>query len=121
MVGRKVNLKFLTSKLREVGVTIVKTTEFVQGQTCRWGLAWSFVPPVRKIISLLVPEKSSLSFTLEVWICPSQFHSLVNLSLKLFVFITPSIPEATSFAHKEAWIVPMAYTRSASLVVLIPL
>ncbi|KAJ6395722.1 hypothetical protein OIU77_020891 [Salix suchowensis] len=65
MVGRKVNLKFLTSKLREVGVTIVKTTEFVQGQTCRWGLAWSFVPPVRKIISLLVPEKSSLSFTLE--------------------------------------------------------
>ncbi|KAJ6402949.1 hypothetical protein OIU84_014956 [Salix udensis] len=33
MVGRKVNLKFLTSKLREVGVTIVKTTEFVQGQT----------------------------------------------------------------------------------------
>ncbi|XP_061977259.1 uncharacterized protein LOC133698376 isoform X3 [Populus nigra] len=64
MVGRKVNLKFLTSKLREVGVTIVKTTEFVQGQTCRWGLAWSFVPPVKKIISPLV-QKSSLSFTLE--------------------------------------------------------
>ncbi|XP_034903320.1 uncharacterized protein [Populus alba] len=64
MVGRKVNLKFLTSKLREVGVTIVKTTEFVQGQTCRWGLAWSFVPPVRKIISPLV-QKNSLSFTLE--------------------------------------------------------
>ncbi|KAG5247909.1 methyltransferase protein [Salix suchowensis] len=121
MVGRKVNLKFLTSKLREVGVTIVKTTEFVQGQTCRWGLAWSFVPPVRKIISLLVPEKSSLSFTLEVWIYPSQFHSLVSLSLKLFVFITPSTPEATSFAHKEAWIVLMAYTQSASLVVLTPL
>jgi 23S rRNA (adenine1618-N6)-methyltransferase len=84
MVGRKVNLKFLTSKLREVGVTIVKTTEFVQGQTCRWGLAWSFVPPVRKIISPLV-QKNSLSFTLEVWICPSQFNSLVNLSLKLFI------------------------------------
>ncbi|KAK8618896.1 hypothetical protein V6N13_132873 [Hibiscus sabdariffa] len=42
MVGRKVNLNFLMSKLRELGVTIVKTTEFVQGKTCRWRLAWSF-------------------------------------------------------------------------------
>ncbi|KAK8683784.1 hypothetical protein V6N13_039833 [Hibiscus sabdariffa] len=51
MVGRKVSLKFLMSKLRELGVTIVKTTEFVQGKTCRWGLAWSFVPPSKKIIT----------------------------------------------------------------------
>ncbi|KAJ4847493.1 hypothetical protein Tsubulata_011386 [Turnera subulata] len=65
MVGRKTNLKFLTVKLREVGVTIVKTTEFVQGQTCRWGLAWSFIPPVRKIISPQITEKSILSFTVE--------------------------------------------------------
>ncbi|KAF3434675.1 hypothetical protein FNV43_RR21760 [Rhamnella rubrinervis] len=65
MVGRKVNLKFLISKLWEVGVTIVKTTEFVQGQTCRWGLAWSFVPPARKISSLHVAEKNNLSFMLE--------------------------------------------------------
>lgn len=77
MVGRKTNLKFLTSKLREVGVTIVKTTEFVQGQTCRWGLAWSFVPPVRKILSPYMGDKSILSFTLEVWI------SLVSLSCEL--------------------------------------
>ncbi|XVE48885.1 hypothetical protein DITRI_Ditri01bG0037700 [Diplodiscus trichospermus] len=65
MVGRKVNLKFLISKLREVGATIVKTTEFVQGQTCRWGLAWSFVPPAKKIISPHVTEKNILSFMLE--------------------------------------------------------
>ncbi|XP_050234783.1 uncharacterized protein LOC126683011 isoform X2 [Mercurialis annua] len=65
MVGRKINLKFLTSKLREVGVTVVKTTEFVQGQTCRWGLAWSFVPPARKIISPQVVEKRIVSFMLE--------------------------------------------------------
>ncbi|KAE8659462.1 hypothetical protein F3Y22_tig00116962pilonHSYRG00474 [Hibiscus syriacus] len=65
MVGRKVNLKFLTSKLREVGVTIVKTTEFVQGKTCRWGLAWSYVPPVKKIITPHVTEKNILSFMLE--------------------------------------------------------
>ncbi|KAL1807422.1 hypothetical protein ACET3Z_024412 [Daucus carota] len=64
MVGRKANLKTLTSKLREVGVTIVKTTEFVQGQTCRWGLAWSFVPPSTKLVKCHV-IKSDLSFMLE--------------------------------------------------------
>lgn len=68
MIGRKSNLKFLTSKLWEVGVTIVKTTEFVQGQTCRWGLAWSFLPPIKKKISPQVVEKSVLSFTIEVCI-----------------------------------------------------
>ncbi|KAJ0010308.1 hypothetical protein Pint_34356 [Pistacia integerrima] len=65
MVGRKLNLKFLISKLREVRVTIVKTTEFVQGQTYRWGLAWSFVPPAKKIVSTHVAEKKNLSFMLE--------------------------------------------------------
>lgn len=67
MVGRKSNLKTLTSKLWEVGVTIVKTTEFVQGQTCRWGLAWSFLPPATKIVKSQI-TKSDLSFMLEVWI-----------------------------------------------------
>ncbi|KAA8546089.1 hypothetical protein F0562_020460 [Nyssa sinensis] len=65
MVGRKSNLKILMSRLREVGVTIVKTTEFVQGQTCRWGLAWSFMPPTGKKISSHVVEKTVLSFMLE--------------------------------------------------------
>ncbi|KAF5737943.1 methyltransferase-like protein 16 isoform X1 [Tripterygium wilfordii] len=65
MVGRKSNLKFLISKLRQVGVSIVKTTEFVQGHTCRWGLAWSFVPPARKIISPCVAQRNNLSFILE--------------------------------------------------------
>ncbi|KAL6185556.1 hypothetical protein ACLB2K_041688 [Fragaria x ananassa] len=40
MLGRKSNLKLLTSKLWEVGATVVKTTEFVQGQTCRWGVTF---------------------------------------------------------------------------------
>lgn len=66
MVGKKSNLKILMSKLRSVGVTIVKTTEFVQGQTCRWGIAWSFVPPARKMILPHVAEKNNQSFMLEV-------------------------------------------------------
>lgn len=66
MLGKKANLKLLTSKLWEVGVTIVKTTEFVQGQTSRWGLAWSFMPTARTIIAPPVVKKSVLSFMLEV-------------------------------------------------------
>ncbi|XXG86149.1 hypothetical protein AAC387_Pa11g1097 [Persea americana] len=65
MVGRKANLKLLTSKLREVGVSVVKTTEFVQGYTCRWGLGWSFMSPTRKMITSQVPEKNHQSFMLE--------------------------------------------------------
>ncbi|XP_076932787.1 uncharacterized protein LOC143598465, partial [Bidens hawaiensis] len=65
MVGKKSSLKILISKLREVGVTVVKTTEFVQGQTCRWGIAWSFVPPTKKIISSHVATKNVLTFMLE--------------------------------------------------------
>lgn len=69
MVGKKSNLKSLISKLREVGVTVVKTTEFVQGQTCRWGIAWSFIPPTKKIISSHVASKNVLTFVLEVSKC----------------------------------------------------
>ncbi|XP_016900513.1 uncharacterized protein LOC103490299 isoform X1 [Cucumis melo] len=65
MIGKKSNLSFLISKLWKVGVTVVKTTEFVQGQTCRWGLAWSFMSTARKIISPHVTNKSILSFMLE--------------------------------------------------------
>uniref|UniRef100_A0A3Q7EMN7 U6 small nuclear RNA (adenine-(43)-N(6))-methyltransferase n=1 Tax=Solanum lycopersicum TaxID=4081 RepID=A0A3Q7EMN7_SOLLC len=65
MVGRKANLKVLISKLWEVGATIVKTTEFVQGQTCRWGLAWSFLPASKKILPPHVAEKNNMSFMLE--------------------------------------------------------
>ncbi|XP_078440677.1 uncharacterized protein LOC144710716 [Wolffia australiana] len=65
MVGRKINLKFLVSKLREAGVSIVKTTEFVQGKTARWGLAWSFLAPNMNSVVLPSSQKSSFSFTLQ--------------------------------------------------------
>jgi len=66
MIGRKSNLKYLTSKLWEAGVTVVKTTEFVQGRTSRWGLAWSFLPLVQKKSSISLPNKNTMSFMLEV-------------------------------------------------------
>ncbi|XP_057769276.1 uncharacterized protein LOC130989331 [Salvia miltiorrhiza] len=64
MVGRKLNLNILVSKLWKVGATVVKTTEFVQGRTSRWGLAWSFLPVSRKISSHNV-EENNMSFMLE--------------------------------------------------------
>lgn len=76
MVGRKANLKLLVSKLRDVGVSIVKTTEFVQGQTSRWGLSWSFISPNKKSVLSKGPTKSHHSFSIEVCV---KFHSSIVL------------------------------------------
>ncbi|CAN6277375.1 unnamed protein product [Urochloa humidicola] len=65
MVGRKANLKLLMSKAREAGASVVKTTEFVQGQTARWGLAWSFIAPRNKVVRSTAPAKNHHSFMLQ--------------------------------------------------------
>ena len=66
MVGRKANLKILVQKARAVGATVVKTTDFVQGQTARWGLAWSFISPRKMVVRSSVPGKVHHSFMLQV-------------------------------------------------------
>ncbi|GBG77492.1 hypothetical protein CBR_g23939 [Chara braunii] len=43
MVGRKTDLKSLIALLRNLKVPQLRTTEFRQGRTMRWGLAWSFL------------------------------------------------------------------------------
>jgi len=47
MIGIKRHLKQLTTNLRTCGVVNYTTTEFVQGKTMRWGLAWSFYPGIQ--------------------------------------------------------------------------
>lgn len=85
MVGRKSNLNILVSELWNVGATVVKTTEFVQGRTSRWGLAWSFLPPLRKMISSQKPEENNnLSFTLEVKFKASIVSHHFTISFCLF-------------------------------------
>lgn len=42
MLGCKKNLQKLFDRLREKNVESFTTTEFVQGKTMRWGIAWSF-------------------------------------------------------------------------------
>jgi 23S rRNA A1618 N6-methylase RlmF len=69
MVGRKVTLKGLTAKLWALGAAAVRTTEFVQGRTSRWGLAWSFTPPPKAALkknSGTLKIKNDHSFMLEV-------------------------------------------------------
>lgn len=65
MVGRKVTLKGLSAKLWALGVATVRTTEFVQGRTSRWGLAWSFTPPNAAAKKNPILNKSNHSFMLE--------------------------------------------------------
>jgi 23S rRNA (adenine1618-N6)-methyltransferase len=41
MVGKKSTMKSMRALLYKKGVKVVRTTEFSQGKTLRWGLAWS--------------------------------------------------------------------------------
>ncbi|XP_067010726.2 U6 small nuclear RNA (adenine-(43)-N(6))-methyltransferase [Anabrus simplex] len=45
-VGQKSSLLLLMVELRKLGVTSSAQTEFCQGNTARWGLAWTFLPDV---------------------------------------------------------------------------
>ncbi|CAH1381535.1 hypothetical protein MTP99_005453 [Tenebrio molitor] len=61
MVGHKSNLPPLKKLLREVDVVSFKQTEFCQGNTTRWGLAWTFHDiDLTKIPDLLVAAKQKL-------------------------------------------------------------
>jgi hypothetical protein len=54
MVGHKSSLKALKSELEKVGVASSTQTEFCQGHTTRWGLAWTFLPELNLEV---VPKK----------------------------------------------------------------
>ncbi|KAH9144304.1 hypothetical protein AeRB84_011757 [Aphanomyces euteiches] len=42
LIGRKSSLRPLLATLRESGIRNTRTTEFLQGRTTRWGIAWTF-------------------------------------------------------------------------------
>jgi hypothetical protein len=42
MLGRKADMKTLLTQLQDNNIVNVRTTEFYQGRTTRWGIAWSF-------------------------------------------------------------------------------
>lgn len=45
MVGKKATLKSLRAALQTLGVRALRTTEFSQGRTSRWAVAWSWLVP----------------------------------------------------------------------------
>ena len=57
MVGKKNSLSKIKKYLRECGITNFSTTEFCQGRTMRWGMAWTYDStitfPVSMVHSLL--------------------------------------------------------------------
>ncbi len=42
MVGKKETLKRVRAMLHALSVPSVRSTQFTQGRTHRWGIAWSF-------------------------------------------------------------------------------
>lgn len=64
MLGRRASVKPLVRHLRQLGGVLVRTTEFLQGRTTRWGLAWSFhsgadggAPQVRRACARAKPAR----------------------------------------------------------------
>jgi methyltransferase len=55
MLGKKSSVKKIKAYLKDKKVPMVTSTEFIQGKTRRWGLAWSFVQSVK------VPGKTQSS------------------------------------------------------------
>jgi hypothetical protein len=62
MLGHRASLPPLAAAARRRGATAVHTAAFYQGQTVRWGLAWSFRPqpppaPARRFLSRHPPHE----------------------------------------------------------------
>ena len=53
MVGKKSSLSKLKQYLREKQVTNMATTEFCQGRTMRWAIAWTFDDKIIFPVNLL--------------------------------------------------------------------
>ena len=57
MVGKKSTLKALRQQLCAAGVSALRVTEFAQGRTSRWGIAWSFAEAARTTETAPLPRQ----------------------------------------------------------------
>eukprot|EP00752_Nemacystus_decipiens_P014801 g13176.t2 len=81
MVGKKSNAKRLLRVLREAGVKNTRTTEFFQGRTVRWGLAWSFTS--EGMIGNKVPDDPSVKVFSKKKAADRTQHNLRTFSVPL--------------------------------------
>jgi 23S rRNA (adenine1618-N6)-methyltransferase len=84
MLGKRSSLKTLRSYLHEKAIDNHVATEFIQGRTHRWGIAWSFMETMKKPTKLTYPP-DHLEFSTSI---PA---SQVAIEIRQFL-ITHGIP-----------------------------
>ncbi|KYN21317.1 Putative methyltransferase METT10D [Trachymyrmex cornetzi] len=97
MIGKKADLAVLRRLLRSKNIKNMTWTEFCQGHTTRWGLAWSFLPqnvvnlttaPVirkhrKSIVGLLKDYKTSITFPVnDKFSCIDDIISFLKVTAK---------------------------------------
>lgn len=68
MLGHKNSVKIVEGFLKEANVCSIGTTEFFQGNTTRWGIAWTYDPHIilRKVQIKFNVQKEITPYTLTV-------------------------------------------------------
>ncbi|KAF5282425.1 hypothetical protein FQA39_LY17540 [Lamprigera yunnana] len=87
MVGHKANLPQLKKLLREVEVISFKQSDFCQGYTTRWGLAWTFHDiDLRKVpeATVATARKSKEKIPLHYSIMTTEFSEAINKIKDMF-------------------------------------
>ncbi|KAK2078875.1 hypothetical protein QBZ16_002565 [Prototheca wickerhamii] len=82
MVGKKATLKSLRAALHTLGVRALRTTEFSQGRTSRWAVAWSWLVPEATAQALELPTTEArdlMSERLQAAITPDVCQSLSSM------------------------------------------
>lgn len=89
MIGRKGTIRKVLAVLRDHDVPHTRTTEFAQGRTKRWGIAWTFVSDlmlepgaaaVRPLLASVSVEWTpvGLSDRMDGWMCVVQSHKVLG-------------------------------------------
>ena len=84
MVGRKSSLTILLNKLQMLGFVgrgNVVTTEFLQGKTTRWGIAWTFLEVPSRLSCEFVTKKVILGALFMHFLHQTQLLHLVYISI----------------------------------------
>lgn len=94
MVGCKSSLDPLKIAIKEAGATSWTQTEFVQGRTMRWALAWTYFSTIplfqstaKQNISKSMAKKSAPPFTFQIdkekWIGKGLEYSVPHIMPKI--------------------------------------
>ncbi|CAG9769318.1 unnamed protein product [Ceutorhynchus assimilis] len=120
MVGQKSNLPALKKYLRDTEVVSFREAEFCQGNTTRWGLAWTYLPcDLRKVPDLVkvatkpLKPHTALQYELpDQENTPENVEKVTKLILKMIKELSMDIEEVTRnkmhqryfvTAHANTW------------------